>query len=73
MADELDPLDHATREIFIILGHEVADAAFVLRASYVSAQLNVGDGEFVVFTYEHGRVTVSGKGYEVDLTQWPEW
>lgn len=74
MSYELDPCERETLEVFLILGREVADTAFVLRASYVSAHLPIGDhGEVVAFTCEHGRVTVSGKGFEVDLSLLPEW
>jgi hypothetical protein len=73
MADEFDAWERETLEHFLILGHEVAATATALRARYVSAHIRLGADELVVISYEDGRVWVTGKGYEVELTQLPEW
>jgi hypothetical protein len=73
MTDGLDPWERETLEHFLIIGHEVADIARALRARYVSAQLSLSADELVVFSYEDGRVWVTGRGYEQDLTRCPEW
>lgn len=58
---------------FVILGHEVQATAHALRARYVSAQIRLSADELVVFSYEDGRVWVTGTGYEVELSARPEW
>jgi hypothetical protein len=73
MPDEFSPWERETLELFLVLGHEVADTALTLQAEYVSAQLRLGPDELVVFTYDRGRVSVTGRGYEVELTRLPEW
>lgn len=73
MTGELDPHEPETLELFHIIGREVADAAYVLRADYVSAQLVLASGDLIVFTFDRGRVTVTGRGFEVDLTALPGW
>jgi hypothetical protein len=73
MAEEFSPWERETLEVFLILGHEVAATAIALRADYVSAHLRLDADELVVFTFDRGRVTVTGRGYEVELSRLPEW
>lgn len=73
MAGEFSAWERETLEHFLILGHEVAAMAIALRARYVSAQIYLSAEELVIFSYEDGRVSVTGAGYEVELTRLPEW
>jgi hypothetical protein len=73
MADEFTPWERETLEVFLILGHEVAATALALRADYASVHLRLDGDALVIFTYEAGRVTVTGRGFEVELTRLPDW
>jgi hypothetical protein len=73
MADGFSAWERETLEHFLILGHEVASAAIALRARYVSAQIRLTADELVVVSYQDGRVWVTGRGYDVELTRLPEW
>jgi hypothetical protein len=68
MADDFSLLEREILEHFLILGHEVAAVAIALRARYVSAQVRLSADELVVFSFEDGRVWVTGRGYEGELT-----
>jgi hypothetical protein len=70
---EYSPWERETLEHFLIIGHEVEATAIALRARYVSAQLRLSADDLVVFSYEDGRVWVTGRGYEVELSGRPEW
>lgn len=71
--DDFGEWERETRELFLILGHEVAAAAVALRARYVSAQVQLAANTVLVLTYEQGRVWVTGKGFELELTALSEW
>jgi hypothetical protein len=73
MADDFTPWERETLELFLILGHEVQATAVALRADYASAHLRLGANEMVVFTYDAGRVSVTGLGFDVELTRLREW
>lgn len=73
MTDGFDPSEREMLEHCLILGHEVAATAFTVRARYVSVQIRLSADELVVFTCEDGRVWVTGRGYDVELTRRPEW
>jgi hypothetical protein len=73
LADEFSAWERETLEHFLILGHEVARTAEVLRARYISAQIRLTADELVVFSYEDGRAFVTGRGYEIELSRRPEW
>jgi hypothetical protein len=73
MSGEFTPWERETLEHFILIGHEVAETAHALRARYVSAHTQLTADELVVFSYEDGRVWVTGRGYQLELTRQPEW
>jgi|1186.fasta_scaffold98444_2 hypothetical protein len=71
--DELSRWERETLEHFLIIGHEVEATAMALRARYVSAQIRLSADELVVFSYEDGRVWVTGRGYEEELSGLVGW
>jgi hypothetical protein len=73
VANEFNAWERETLEHFLVIGHEVELTALALRARYVSAQIPLSADELVVFSYEDGRVCVTGYGYEVELSRLPEW
>lgn len=70
---EFSPWERETLEHFVIIGHEVAQTAYALRARYVSVHLQLSTTELVAFTYEDGHVWVTGRGYERELSGLAEW
>jgi hypothetical protein len=73
MAGEFTPWEREALEHFILIGRAVAETAHALRARYVSAHIQLTAHELVVFSYEDGRLWVTGRGYELELTRLPEW
>jgi hypothetical protein len=73
MSTELNPFERENLELFVLLGHEVAATALKLRADYVSAQLRLGCADVVIFTCDRGVVSVTGRGFEVELSRLREW
>ena len=73
VGDDFTPWEREMLEHFIVIGHEVAATALALRARYVSAQIRLSADELVVFSYEDGRVWVTGHGYEEELSARREW
>ena len=70
---EYTPFERETLEHFLVIGHEVEATALALRSRYVSAQIRLSADEIVVFSYEDGRVWVTGRGYEEELSRLREW
>lgn len=65
MPDELsvwEAWEDATREVFLILRHEVTETALALRADDLGAWLRLGVDELLVFTYDRGPVSGTRKG-----------
>ena len=73
MSTDLDPFERDNLEVFVILGHELAGTALALRADYVSAHLRLGFTESVIFTCDRGVVTVTDRGFEVELSALRQW
>jgi hypothetical protein len=71
--NEFNPWERETLEHFLIIGREVEATALALRSRYVGAQIRLSAEELVVFSYENGRVWVTGRGYEEELSQLREW
>jgi hypothetical protein len=73
MSPDLIPFERADLELFLVLGHEIASTALTLNADYVSAQLPLGPAEIVMFSYDRGVVSVTGRGFDVELSCLREW
>ena len=73
VANEFSPWERETLEHFLIIGREVEATALALRAHYASAHIRLSRDELVVFSYEDGRVWVTGRGYEEELSRLREW
>jgi hypothetical protein len=58
---EFSPWERETLAHFVLIGREVAEIAHALRARYVSAHIQLTADELVMFSYEDGRVWVTGR------------